>query len=538
MKHAQQHNAQLGAQLARQALWLGVASALTGCTHDMSLGDLSGRHFPVEDSASAATPAPLPDGLLPEQLPPPDLTMDNSGAQPPANVGDLDGDGFDDMAAVQEDLVTGVRYVRLRYGGPRPQGAGAAFAFHEGGARLVVGDLESTYLVTNVARAGDLDGDGHADLVVSTEICDTTLDSDGAFVVYGGTERLEGTLALADVAAHFRPPQRSVEIGTCSAMETAAGADFDGDGLPDLAFVNPGQLSFPDDDAGRTDQGVYLFYGRAERFPRETAWTEADAILMPSPGIPVTASGQPELRLCPSGDLDGDGKAELLVSYLEFDQEGNRLIIVPGAERRSGTVDLLGIEPQLRDAYIGVTVPRAVGDLDGDGMNELLVSTLDFNHYLFYGAPELLSSPLDLSQASAQLAGEQGTVSLVPIGDRDGDGDDELLMVRSVSDEAQQIFGLSATTISGTRTRKSGAIAVIPGPADPSSNLSAAAIYDVPDRYLVDAEPIGDLDGDGAQDLVTISLIQDAQADGGFFASGSALHVHYGIPVSSLPEPR
>lgn len=69
---------------------------------------------------------------------------------------------------------------------------------------LPIGDAD----LPTVAPAGDVDGDGYADLLIRTAECNTQQEGNGAYLVYGGPERLQGSSVLRDVAARFIPAQR------------------------------------------------------------------------------------------------------------------------------------------------------------------------------------------------------------------------------------------------------------------------------------------------------------------------------------------
>jgi len=93
------------------------------------------------------------------------------------------------------------------------------------------------------------------------------------------------------------------------------------------------------------------------------------------------------------------------------------------------------------------------------------------------------------------------------------------------------LSGWDIAVLSGTRARLSGDISVGPEPT-----LAGSQLYpDMPDRYAQQAVAAGDLDGDGARDVLTLSLtLFDTLA---FYDPYPMLHIHYGNHVeSSAPE--
>ncbi len=149
-----------------------------------------------------------------------------------------------------------------------------------------------------------------------------------------------------------------VAQGRRSDVATLLTADFDGDGIDDVA------LGVPESDLNRPQGGaVFIFKGSASGFPEAPTWTIAGQSDTAQFGAVMAA-----------GDLDGDGKADLAISA-----PGDDVTIAD-----SGAVYLFGIGPdgprQLRSPLTGLGrgnfgAALAIGDVDGDGNPDLVVGS-------------------------------------------------------------------------------------------------------------------------------------------------------------------
>lgn len=247
-----------------------------------------------------------------------------SGVEPGQGVGlalgtagDLDGDGWSEpwIASPGHPGGAGAGALDLLRG---PAGTGSALlgcADLDGGgvaddcgfdARLVgveEGDAAAIDGDAPVAAGGDLDGDGHGDLVVGAPGL-----GDGADEARGGASVLYGPISWEEASLAVGAARLLGEPGHRAGRSLAVAGDFDADGFDDVAVGAPGA------DAG----AVHLIYGGAGRLAGDLSLATATGATWLGEAT-GDAAGH---AVAAAGDLDGDGYADLLVGAPGSDAGG------------------------------------------------------------------------------------------------------------------------------------------------------------------------------------------------------------------------
>ncbi len=268
-------------------------------------------------------------------------------------VADLDGDGRNDVVAME--FTNAARHV---------------YVYHQtqGGALAVPPDEIDTGLTLSGIAAGDLNGDGLADLVVSG---------------------MSSTSGASVVLAFFQDPETHV-LGSPQAVAAVSGgvsvADVDGDGRKDLVVAggsiqvlfqgSSGALSAPVDVAssglwgGEVHVGDLDGNGLADVVVRSGA-TQMAVYRQTSPRTFATSpdtydvltSYWPEAGAFAVGDVNGDGRADLVVTdpgnngYLNFFLQTDHGTLAGPIASSPGFDMPAGVE---------------IADVDGDGLADLV----------------------------------------------------------------------------------------------------------------------------------------------------------------------
>lgn len=225
--------------------------------------------------------------------------------------GDVNGDGFDDLVigAIGADgtaASAGAAFVVFGRADGWAASLDLAVIGGSSGARLL-GEAGYDYTGEAVAMAGDINGDGLADLLIGAPRADGGGSRSGAaYVVFGRSHGWPADISLAalDGSDGFRLTGLA-EGDNLGAAVSAAG-DVNGDGFDDLI------VGAPFADGGGEDGGsAYVLFGRASGWSATVALDALDgASGFRIVGVGVDGTGS---SVAAAGDVNGDGVADLLV---------------------------------------------------------------------------------------------------------------------------------------------------------------------------------------------------------------------------------
>lgn len=309
-----------------------------------------------------------------------------------ANVGDVDLDGIDDLA-VGDTAEAG------------PSGAGSVRVFSGADGSLLYalfGSSTPSFFGQTIAGAGDVDGDGAADLIVGA-VTDTSLGGLGTARLYSGAT---GTELHAFTG----------EPGTGYGYAVVGLGDVDGDLVPDVGASWLAHSSVNGVNAGR----VTVFSG--------ATFAPIYHVLGPHAGATIGSS------LARIDDVDGDGVDDLLIGA-----EGLAGTPVTGAaylHSGAGGALLHSFPGDSNGDRFGCSTADA-GDLDGDGVSDLLVGARVGNYAKAYSG----ASGAWLFTLRETNTGWMTPIAVAGLDDLDGDGRGEIAIGSSTDSTNGQFSG-------------------------------------------------------------------------------------------------
>jgi len=316
----------------------------------------------------------------------------------------------------------------------------------------------------SVSGAGDVDGDGFADLIVGAYLADSNglRDSGSAVVLSGATG---AQLWRFDGGGQWDNLGYSV----------AGAGDVDGDGFADLFVGAPG-----------TDPNGLFFAGSAFVFSGATG-----AQLFRFDGL--AAGDWLGWSVAGTGDVDGDGFADLFVGAPGTDPNG--LSNAGSAFVFSGTTgaQLWRFDGQATNDNLGSNLGWSVagaGDVDGDGFPDLIVGAVNADPHGFSRAGSALvfsgATGAQLFRFDGQRPGDLLGGSVSGAGDVDGDGFADLFVGAPGTDPNGLFFAGSAFVFSGAT----------------GAQLFRFDGLAAGDNLGYSVAGAGDVDGDGVPDLI------------------------------------
>lgn len=479
-----------------------------------------------------------------------DRAQDHAGISV-SGVGDINGDGIDDLilgAHGGDDGGVSAGEAYVIYGtADSNRGPIDLTTMSRGDGFVIQGDQSYDHIGFSVSGAGDVNGDGIADMIVGgIGVNSPGLDDPGgAYVIYGTLGSMRTRLDLTGLASGDGFKIEGANSQSSAGSSVSGIGDINDDGIDDILI---GATTGYDDPPG----SAYVVYGMAN----STRETLSLAELALSDGFSILGDSSRDgagRSVSGAGDVNGDGIDDLIVGAPFGDDGGSNAgeayVIYGTVDGTRDDIDLGELAASdgftMQGNSIGDLAGRSVsgaGDIDGDGIDDILVgAAIDFpggndanSAYVIYGKADSDRSRIDLAGLDADTGfliqdsrDHQAGFSVSNAGDINGDGLDDLILGAPYGQiggnnagEAYIIYGAagrSRSLIDLSELQESDGFVIVGemGGGEGVNNKGDLAGYSV--------SGAGDLNSDGIDDLI----VGAPYADIGGTDSGAA-YVIYG----------
>jgi Ca2+-binding RTX toxin-like protein len=370
-----------------------------------------------------------------------------------AGLGDLNGDGYADVG-LGKFKGSDIGAIFYGHADPlkadiTPSGADFTTLTFKGGSPNLLG---------SIAAAGDVNGDGIADMVVGIpQTTDSAVPflAGSAFIVFGKAGGLGSTMELGALDGNdgfrFEGSTQHLQAG----WSVSGAGDVNGDGYADI-LVGASDLT------SSSPGEAYLLFGHAGGFAAELKASDLDG----TNGVTLTAGVAGEMAghsVAAAGDINGDGFADFIVggrgaaangktyageSFVVFGHGGSfgatlNIDALDGATGFKVAPIAVGTGNGL--AYPSPTNVASAGDLNGDGYDDLVIGVYGADPagktdagsaYVVFGHGGAFGATLDLTKLDPSdgfkleggSANDAAGFSVAAAGDVNGDGYADLLV--------------------------------------------------------------------------------------------------------------
>ncbi|NBB14522.1 hypothetical protein GVN21_04005 [Caulobacter sp. SLTY] len=455
-----------------------------------------------------------------------------------ASAGDVNGDGIDDLiigarVADPNGQNSGASYVVFGSASARPASIDLADLDGTNGFRIS-GTAESDYTGRSVSSAGDVNGDGYADLFIGGR--------NSGFVVFGADGGFSANLNLSSL--NGSNGFRMIGGGDQTGRSVSSAGDVNGDGLDDMIIGAHNAIL----NGGGSGES-YVVFGTEEGF---SATVDLSALDGPDgfriSGAEAYGSGY---AVASAGDVNGDGVGDLIIGARFANANyGGAYVVFGDAGGFGADLDLSALDGDNGFSLSGVgwndwtggSVSSA-GDVNGDGFDDVIIGAtqVDGNGsnagaaFVVFGAADGFAADLDLAaldgtngfRISGGAAGDYAGRSVASAGDINGDGFDDVIVGASGADSNGSQSG-SSYVVFGAAGGFAAVVQVSSLDGTNGFRIVGATAQEI-SGWSVDGA--GDVNQDGLDDLIVGAW--------GAFVNGvstGAAYVIYGQAMAAVVE--
>ena len=399
-----------------------------------------------------------------------------------STAGDVNGDGYSDViigANGSNGGATDGGRVYIYFGGETMDNTADV---------TITGTVANNFLGTDVATAGDVNGDGYSDVIVATYVNNSNTGI--AYIYFGGPSiNTTPDVTMTGEAA-----------GNFFSSSISSAGDVNGDGYSDVIVGAYGNDGFAN-NAGR----AYIYFGGAVMNNTPDIIMNGEAA---SDNFGVTVSS--------TGDVNGDGYSDVVVgAYLNSGGTGKAYIFLGGAVM-DNTADVVMTGQTTADNF-GISVSSA-GDINGDAYSDVIVGAYlndaggnnTGRAYVYYGG-ETMDNIKDVI-LTGEADDDRFGSAVALAGDVNGDGYDDMLVGAYLNNYNGADAGRAYLYLNS-----------LTGPDIPDEFFTGE---NAGDQFGYSTSNAGDVNGDGFDDiLVGVPYYDDIT-----YLDNGIAYIYYGGP--------